>query len=552
MTRRIVRTLLQAAAALITTLILVLVLDRNYRVLPNSLHAHMPTHHPGLVVTDVTIAQCSTVNVFSSCNLDKQKWTRVEKDLLLGKSWTRSAYLFVSRKREEDLMEGDSVVMDVTVGRLNPGSASGASEQWESRPSGIWIKRSMSHKASDDNQAITDVDVVFGDDAVEARGHWSIVGVPLLLNTENHFSAHLTIRRGPHIQEKTPKPRFNDNGRFRIMQVADLHLSTGVGKCRDAVPDKYHDGPCEADPRTLEFMAKMLEEEKPDLVILSGDQVNGDTSPDAPSAIYKFAKLLIERSIPYACIFGNHDDEKSMSRAAQMVILESLPYSLSLAGPEDVDGVGNYYIEVLARGKSDHSALSIYMLDTHAYSPDERNFPGYDWIKPSQINWFRHTAEKLKAKHKEYTHRHMDIAFIHIPLHEYIDHTNPRVGAWREGVTAPTYNSGFRDALVEQNVVMVSAGHDHANEYCALSMQDEADKEEQTPALWMCYGGGIGFGGYGGYGGYVRRLRMFEIDANEAKITTWKRIEHGRKVGERHDEQVLVDGGRPVAPQGGT
>jgi hypothetical protein len=33
----------------------------------------------------------------------------------------------------------------------------------------------------------------------------------------------------------------------------------------------------------------MLDEEKPDLVILSGDQVNGDTAPDAPSVCYPFA-----------------------------------------------------------------------------------------------------------------------------------------------------------------------------------------------------------------------------------------------------------------------
>ena len=110
------------------------------------------------------------------------------------------------------------------------------------------------------------------------------------------------------------------------------------------------------------------------------------------------------------------------------------------------------------RGKTDHSALTIYLLDTHAYTPDERNFPGYDWVKPNQIEWFRKTAAGLKKNHNEYTGRHMDIAFIHIPLTEYADPALPRVGDWKEGVTAPVYNSGFRDALVEQGVVMVSAG----------------------------------------------------------------------------------------------
>ena len=62
----------------------------------------------------------------------------------------------------------------------------------------------------------------------------------------------------------------------------------------------------------------------------------------------------------------------------------------------------------------------------------------------------------------------------------------------------------------------------------------------------MCYGGGSGFGGYGGYGGYLRRLRFFDIDTNEARITTYKRLEAGQGEG-RVDEQIIVDGGHVVA-----
>jgi len=63
--------------------------------------------------------------------------------------------------------------------------------------------------------------------------------------------------------------------------------------------------------------------------------------------------------------------------------------------------------------------------------------------------------------------------------------------------------------------------------------------------LWLCYGGGVGFGGYGGYDGYVRRIRFFEFDANEAKISTWKRLEAG-ETQKRIDEKVIVSGGRVV------
>ncbi|KAK1827070.1 Metallo-dependent phosphatase-like protein [Podospora conica] len=545
MTRRIVRTIIQVTTAAVFTFLVIFFLDRNFRVLPNALHEYLPSHHAGLVITDVTITKCKAYNVFSSCALDPaQAWHRVDKDLLLGKSLFSSAYLHVRRKREEELGAEDRVVVDVAVGRLDPGKGKGKEEGgWEARPAGLWVKRSGKRGASDSKEAVTGVDVLFGDDATEARPGWRIVGTSLLLDGGSSVpAAHVTIKRGG--EQTVPKPvlRIGDNGRFKIMQLADLHLSTGVGHCRDYLPADWNGGHCEADPRTLDFVSKILEEERPNLVVLSGDQVNGETAPDTQSAIFKYAQLLIKHKIPYVSIFGNHDDEGSMSRAAQMDLIETLPYSLSKAGPADIDGVGNYYIEVLARGHSDHSALTIYLLDTHAYSPNEKKFKGYDWLKKNQIDWFRETAQRLRKPHKQYSLVHMNIGFIHIPLPEYRDGNLTFIGEWKEPVTAPVYNSGFRDALVEEGVVMVSCGHDHVNEFCGLSMKDD------KPALWMCYGGATGFGGYAGYGGFHRKIRMFDFDMNEGRITTWKRVEYGEDVDKRIDELIIVDAGRPIAP----
>ncbi|KAI0457050.1 calcineurin-like phosphoesterase [Xylaria acuta] len=549
MTRRIVRTITQLAAAAFFAFLVIFFLDRNFRLLPNAVHEYMPQHHHGLVVTDITITKCSKVNLFSSCKLNPDVWHRIDKNLYLGSAWVSSAYIHIQRKKEEDLAADDKVVIDVKVGSVDPsnGAKQHPDARWESRPAGLWILRSAKPHASDSKEAVTAVDVLFGDDAYEVRPGWEIRGVALSLDTNRDIpSAHLTIRRGGHEElPRRPTPRIRDNGKFKIMQLADLHLSTGVGQCRDAVPDEYEGGPCEADPRTLDFVSRLLEEEKPDFVVLSGDQVNGDTAPDAQSAIFKYAHLLIKNEVPYVSIFGNHDDEGSLPRSGQMALIEQLPYSLSRAGPDDIDGVGNYYVEILAQGSSKHSALTLYLLDTHSYSPDERHWSGYDWIKPNQIEWFKQTASSLKKQHKEYTHIHMDLAFIHIPLPEYGIPENRYVGSWREGVTAPLYNTHFRDALVEEGIVMVSCGHDHANEYCMLS----TDEEKGKPELWMCYGGGAGFGGYANYEGFTRTVRFFDIDMNTARITTYKRLEYG-ETDKRIDQQIIVDGGNAIpAPE---
>jgi hypothetical protein len=239
------------------------------------------------VVTDITVVQCSSINPFSSCELDSEIWQRVNKDLYLGKGWESSAYLYVRRIKAEDVSEDDVVVMDVTSGRLDPAASEEQGgkrgQKWESRPGGIWLRRVVSKDIDSLSEAITAVDVLFGDDAVEARDGWNIVGTQLLLAsaTAKIPGTHLTVRRGYPAKVEKPVPRINDNGKFKIIQIADLHLSTGTGACREAVPDEYNGGKCEADPRTLDFVTRVVDEEKPDLIVFSGDQVNGDTAPDA-------------------------------------------------------------------------------------------------------------------------------------------------------------------------------------------------------------------------------------------------------------------------------
>ncbi|PGH11629.1 hypothetical protein AJ79_04769 [Helicocarpus griseus UAMH5409] len=536
MTRRIVRTGIQLGLLVLIIVFTLLILDTKLELLPAVIHDRLPAHHPGLVITDVTVTTCSALNIFSSCKLDSDLWHRIEKDLYLGTGWTSSAYLHVQRKKEEDLLPEDSIVIDLRMGRLDPGA--GTDKKWESRPAGIWLLRTDRSRTGDPQKVITSLDVLFGADAADPRPGWEVKDTPLLLDTKSE--ARLSIRRGHSIKVERPTPRIRKDGRFKIMQVSDLHLSTGLGKCREPVPPMDDESKCEADPRTLEFIDKMLDEEKPDMVVLSGDQVNGETAPDAETAIFKFAEIFIKYRVPYAVIFGNHDDEGNLDRSETMEIMQQLPYSLSEPGPVDVDGVGNYIIEVLGRASSTHSALTLYLLDTHSYSPDERQYHGYDWLKPNQVEWFKSSSQRLQKSHREYTHIHMNLAFIHIPLPEYRNPNNWYQGSWVEAPTAPLYNSGFKDALVNENVLVVSCGHDHANDYCML----EQNAEEQ-PSLWMCYAGGAGFGGYGGYGGYVRRVRFFDIDMNSARIMTYKRLEYG-DTRSRIDEMMIVDGGKVV------
>ena len=183
--------------------------------------------------------------------------------------------------------------------------------------------------------------------------------------------------------------------------MADLHFSVNQGDCRDVTIS-----PCvAADNMTLTLLDAMLEKEKPDLVVFTGDQLNGQgTSWDAKSVLAKFARTVTDRKIPWAAIFGNHDAEDGESREEQARYMQALPYSLVQRGPKDVHGVGNYVLKVYSADpyvhclvleftlialshRSKTQLLTLYFLDSGAYAKGSWDFFGifhpteYDWIR---------------------------------------------------------------------------------------------------------------------------------------------------------------------------
>ena len=235
-----------------------------------------------------------------------------------------------------------------------------------------------------------------------------------------------------------------------------------------------------------------------------------------------------------------------------MSILQDLPFSLCQSGPEQVDGVGNYYLEILAPAPSQRSLSTLYFLDSHGQIPSKIHNPDYDPIKQSQIDWFTITSQALrKARDKDDNNNgrfHLSLAFLHIPIPEYGDCTLIiRGGHRREPTEGPSFNSHFYDALANEGISALGCGHDHVNDFCALLPQKQKESQQnshETPQLgpWLCYGGGSGFGGYCSYGRkrYHRRTRVWEVDTSTGGLKTWKRVEYS---GERVDELVLVEGG---------
>lgn len=256
------------------------------------------------VIINLSVGFSSLYQFDPIYDLDSAPWRRVQKDLYLHSN-QESAWLHIARVDVKELANADLVLKAIRVGKRPSG------QDWESRPCGIWVLRGA---FDDDLQAaVTDVDVLFGADAVEPRPRWSLIQQPLLLEPKSEAPLpKVTVHHGsPRSTHPGPKANLTipEHGRFKILQISDTHMVTGLGVCNDATDAHGQLLPeSDADPLTVDFIHRVLDVEKPDLVVYTGDQLHADIR-DSQTALFKVVAPVIERKLPFAAVFGNHDDE---------------------------------------------------------------------------------------------------------------------------------------------------------------------------------------------------------------------------------------------------
>ncbi len=283
---------------------------------------------------------------------------------------------------------------------------------------------------------------------------------------------------------------FNENGKFKIVQFTDIHMK------------EYK----ETSDSVIRIIETVLNREEPDLVVFTGDIV---TSENVEKAWITVVQPIINRKIPWAAVFGNHDQEHGYSNKRIMDYLITLPFNCSQLGPKDISGAGNYVLEIKAAKRKQTKAI-LYCLNSNAYTEDRENpeIGKYDWIKFDQINWYRETSEK-------YTQRNGNIpfpalAFFHIPLPEYkiVQQMKSTIGDNEENVASPVINSGMYNAMLEMKDVMgVFVGHDHNNNYIGC-----------LNGICLAYGCKTGLESYGSQ---EKGARVIELYEDGRKFDTW-------------------------------
>ncbi len=122
--------------------------------------------------------------------------------------------------------------------------------------------------------------------------------------------------------ESSLKLRFHKNKQFKIVQFTDTQ-------------DDH-----EIDPRTVALMEAVLDDQKPNLVVFTGDNINGGpkASADVAKAIENIIKPVEDRAIPWLVTFGNHDEDHLAStgvdEAAMLDIYMAYPHNLNRPSPK--------------------------------------------------------------------------------------------------------------------------------------------------------------------------------------------------------------------------
>ena len=233
-------------------------------------------------------------------------------------------------------------------------------------------------------------------------------------------------------------------GQFKIVQITDLHYKLGV----------------KASEQGLACVREMVETEKPDLVVVTGDIIY---SAPADSTLSVVLKTFAQLGVPFCMTFGNHDYDFKTPAVALYNQMQKTPNCVMPI----LQGKNTDYSLPILSSNGKRTAAVLYCIDTHN-KPAIGGIGGYQWISHNQITWYRQRS--MVYKQKNGGRPVPSLAFLHIPLPEFnyaTDNTQcPMYGSRLERAYSPSINSGMFASIKEMGDIMgVFCGHDHDNDY---------------------------------------------------------------------------------------
>lgn len=189
---------------------------------------------------------------------------------------------------------------------------------------------------------------------------------------------------------------------FRILQLTDTQI-IDAAQCRYAARLTSVEKAAYATERMEEncfrYIRRAVERTRPHLIIFTGDIVYGEFD-DSGRTLEAVIRFLDSLGVPWAPVFGNHDNESLKGIDWQCDQLTCARNTIFRRGA--VSGNGNYTIGITSNGKL---VRRLYLMDSHGCGTE----PGF---RQDQLQWMEQTAQKAPGV--------PTFLFCHIPPEEFV------------------------------------------------------------------------------------------------------------------------------------
>ncbi|MBO5841941.1 MAG: metallophosphoesterase [Clostridia bacterium] len=185
-----------------------------------------------------------------------------------------------------------------------------------------------------------------------------------------------------------------------ILQLTDTQI-IDASQCR--TPDRLGSsqkeiwGADKKDALCYDYLREIITETKPDLILLTGDIVYGEFD-DNGSVFLEFVAFMESFGIPWAPVFGNHDNEIAMGVDWQCEQFINAEHCLFVQ--RELHGNGNYTVGIEQGGKLTRVFV---MMDSNgcgnasSASLENKYLRRDSGLTTKQINWYKGVINEIVA-----------------------------------------------------------------------------------------------------------------------------------------------------------
>lgn len=275
--------------------------------------------------------------------------------------------------------------------------------------------------------------------------HTQIVAIGLRSYIKSFDKVEYDTEQLVPIKEEEGFYTFRTDRDLKVMELTDIHIGAGRWSYKK-------------DKKTVYEIMTMVQKEKPDLVILNGDNTfcvpgpmyHGGGTFNNKMGAKQVISIFETLGVYWTTTFGNHDTEVfdyyNRKQISDLYEIEKYKYCIF---ESNFDEYGESNQCILVKNTSGKITKALMLMDSNAYVDNSISAVinwEYDVIHDCQVEWAKDTLNSLSTKNGELV---KSIFFCHIPTGEFETAYRELSGNNFNDTANTKYISGVWDELVD-------------------------------------------------------------------------------------------------------